>query len=47
MAQFKADLEDKKIAMKVDNDQAVSVLLGATVTSAFLINGEALRRQAL
>ena len=39
MAKFKADLEDKKIALKVDNDQAAAVALGASGTPAFFING--------
>jgi protein-disulfide isomerase len=39
MAQFKADMADKKVAMKVDNDQAASVALGATGTPAFFVNG--------
>ena len=38
MAKFKADLEDKKIAMKVDNDQAAAVALGARNASLF-VNG--------
>jgi len=39
MAKFKADLDDKKLGMKVDSDQAASVALGATGTPAFFVNG--------
>ncbi len=39
MAQFDKDIADPKLAMKVDNDQAASVALGATGTPAFFVNG--------
>ena len=39
MAQYDKDIKDPKIAMKVDNDQAACVALGATGTPAFFVNG--------
>jgi protein-disulfide isomerase len=39
MAKFKADLDDPKLALKVEADQAAATALGATGTPAFFING--------
>jgi len=39
MAKFKKDLDDKKLALKVDNDDAAAQAVGATGTPAFYING--------
>ena len=39
MVAFKKDLDDPKLGLKVDNDQAAAVALGATGTPAFFING--------
>ncbi len=37
--QFKKDLDDPKLAQKVDSDQAAAVAVGATGTPAFFVNG--------
>ena len=44
MTKFKADLDNKDVAAKADNDQRAAVQLGATGTPSFFVNGRKVKQ---